>query len=167
MTERRTFAGVDPGHQSGGIAIVDSLGNVIATTSLMGTKTRPMTDRDLFDLLVEHSPSLAMLERVHSMPRQGVSSAFKFGASFGTCRTLLTCALVPFEQPTPGQWQKAMQCLSGGDKRVTRDAAQRMFPDAKVTHANADALLLAEHARRTYAARRLTGCAVARGSSVR
>ena len=153
MTRVQTFAGVDPGHQSGGIAILDALGQVIVTTSLTGTKARPVTDRDLFDILLEHSPSLAMLERVHAMPRQGVSSSFRFGASFGACRTLLTCALVPFEEPTPAQWQKAMQCLSGGDKRVTRAAAQRLFPGEKITHANADALLLAEHARRTYLAR--------------
>lgn len=153
MTNRRTFAGVDPGHQSGGIAIVDELGNVVITTSLAGTRASPVTDRDLFDLLVEHSPSLAMLERVHAMPRQGVSSSFKFGASFGTCRTLLTCALVPFEEPTPAHWQKAMQCLSKGDKRVTRAAAQCLFPGTKVTHANADALLLAEYARRIYSRR--------------
>lgn len=35
-----------------------------------------------------------------------------------------------------------------GDKNVTKAAAQRLFPDQKVVHATADAMLLAEYARR-------------------
>jgi hypothetical protein len=41
-----------------------------------------------------------------------------------------------------------MKCRSGGDKKITKAAAQRLFPRMKVTHKNADALLIAEYGRR-------------------
>ena len=90
----------------------------------------------------------AYLEKVHSMPRQGVASTFKFGTSYGFCLGLLTSLLVPFEEVTPSKWQTFMKCKTGGDKNVTKAAAQRLHPRTKVTHKNADALLIAEYGRR-------------------
>jgi hypothetical protein len=40
-----------------------------------------------------------------------------------------------------------MQCLTKGDKNVSKAAAQRLWPKLKITHANADALLIAEYGR--------------------
>jgi crossover junction endodeoxyribonuclease RuvC len=137
------------------MVIVDSLGSVVAMTKLRGTKAVPVTDHDLFEMLSEHDPAFAVLEKVHAMPRQGVSSSFKFGDSFGTCRTLLSCARVPYELVTPQRWQKSMGCRTGGDKRISRDAAQRLHPRIRVTHWNADALLLAEYARRLHNSRKI------------
>lgn len=90
----------------------------------------------------------AYIERVHSMPGQGVSSSFKFGQSYGFLRGILTGFGIPFEEVTPQKWQKAMGCMSKGDKNVTKSKAQQLFPNVKVTHAIADALLIAEYGRR-------------------
>ena len=59
----------------------------------------------------------------------------------------------PFEEVAPQVWQKVLGCLSRGDKNVTKAKAQQLFPAIKVTHAIADALLLAEYARRVWVAR--------------
>jgi hypothetical protein len=112
------------------MVIVDSLGSVVAMTKLRGTKAVPVTDHDLFEMLSEHDPA-------------------------GTCRTLLSCARVPYELVTPQRWQKSMGCRTGGDKRISRDAAQRLHPRIRVTHWNADALLLAEYARRLHNSRKI------------
>jgi hypothetical protein len=40
-------------------------------------------------------------------------------------------------------WQKSLGCLTHGDKNVSKAAAQRLFPGMKITHATADALLIA------------------------
>lgn len=90
------------------------------------------------------------IELVHAMPKQGVTSTFKFGRSYGFLLGLLTAHRIPYQFVRPLVWQKAMGCLTKGDKRVTKAAAQRLFPDIKITHANADALLLAEYCRRTW-----------------
>ena len=41
-----------------------------------------------------------------------------------------------------------MSWLSKGDKNVTKSRAQELFPELKITHAIADALLIAEYGRR-------------------
>ena len=46
----------------------------------------------------------------------------------------------------PKTWMKALDCLTGGDKNVTKAMATELFPDWKVTHANADALLISHYA---------------------
>ncbi len=43
---------------------------------------------------------------------------------------------------------KTLDCMTGGDKNVTKRKAQELFPEIKVTHAIADALLIGEYARR-------------------
>jgi hypothetical protein len=43
-----------------------------------------------------------------------------------------------------------MGCLTRGDKNVSKAKAQQLFPTMKITHAVADALLLAAYAQRLY-----------------
>jgi len=110
------------------------------------------TDADVSDFLSQCAivSRFCLIEKVHSSPQMGVTSAFTFGRSFGFVVGLLTAHKIPFEFVTPQKWQKAMGCLTRGDKNVSKAAAQRLFPSVKMTHANADAVLLAEHCRRTH-----------------
>ena len=102
--------------------------------------------------------SFAYLERVHSMPGQGVASTFKFGMNYGMLRMALIAASIGFETVTPTTWQRKLSCLSKGDKKVTRAKAQELFPEVNITgrgvkaptHAVADALLIAEYGRRVH-----------------
>ena len=63
-------------------------------------------------------------------------------------RMALTAAEIPFDIVVPRKWQAALSCLSGGNKNITKQRAQQIFPNVKVIHANADALLMAEYCRR-------------------
>lgn len=139
----KTYIGIDPG-QSGGIAI-------IGPGSINAVKM-PETERDLWDVMkmAKNLDCFAVIERVHSMPRQGVASSFKFGMSYGALRMALVASGIPFEDVTPQKWMKALGCLTGGDKNVSKQRAQSLFPQIKVTHAIADSLLIAEYCRRTY-----------------
>lgn len=135
--------GIDPG-ASGCIATVGPQGPI---EWLPLAKASP---RDVWEWLDEHARDVtfAELEKVSAMPKQGVSSTFKFGTSFGLLHGMLVATGVPYELVLPRKWQGDMGCLSRGDKRVTRSAAQRRFPDVpRMTHAIADGLLIAEHAR--------------------
>ena len=140
--------GIDPG-ASGGIAMIDGDGHVVSCSSM------PATDRDILDLLKSlkvtvGGPVRAVIELVHSMPGQGVSSTMKFGMSVGRLHMALIAAEIPFDQVTPQTWQKALRCQVGKtrDKNITKRRAQALFPHETVTHAVADALLLAEYCRR-------------------
>lgn len=111
----------------------------------------PETERDVWEWLqgALGGSDFAYIERVHSMPKQGVASSFTFGRSYGFLRGCLIASGIPFEEVTPQTWQKALGCLSRGDKNVTKAKAQQLFPSLKITHATADALLIAEYGRRT------------------
>lgn len=136
-----TFIGVDPG-KSGAIVAIDDLD--------VRFQKNDCTERDLSDFVSLCNASIAVIERVSAMPKQGVSSTFKFGQSYGFLRGLLIANHVAFEEVLPRSWQQFMGCLSKGDKNVTKAKAQQLFPNIKVTHAIADALLLAEYARRKF-----------------
>ncbi len=138
------FIGIDPG-KSGGISAVDDDGGIVYC------KKFPDTERDLCDVITGFTCQgyfiyKAIIEHVHSMPKQGVASSFKFGMSYGFLRGCLIASGIAFDQVTPQKWQKYMGCLSGGDKNKTKAKAQQLFPAQKLTHAT---LLLAEYARRT------------------
>jgi crossover junction endodeoxyribonuclease RuvC len=131
--------GIDPG-RSGAAVVYDG-----TTTALIRLSE---TERDIWDFIDQHSSGelpRALLERVHSMPGQGVASSFRFGECYGFLRGCLIAAGVPFRTITPQKWQRRLGCLSRGDKNVTKAKAQELFPDLKITHAIADALLIAYH----------------------
>lgn len=141
-----TFLGIDPG-QSGGIAWLEENPDPRATA---WAAKMPETERDIWDGLAAfrmNQVTLAVIEKVHSMPKQGVASSFKFGQNYGSLRMALIASCIPFEEVTPQAWQKALGCLTRGDKNVSKAKAQQLYPQLKITHAVADALLLATYAR--------------------
>ena len=118
-----------------------------------------LEDTELLEILEGlGSHVFAYLEAVHSFPRDGNASAFKFGVHFGKLKMALTSAGISYETVAPSKWQRKMGCLSGGDKKVTREKAIELFPLVNIhgrgakppTHAVADALLIAEYGRLTY-----------------
>jgi crossover junction endodeoxyribonuclease RuvC len=136
--------GIDPGG-SGGIALLrpDGPGWSIEPYKM------PDVEDDICELLAAtKGPRFAFLEKVGAMPKQGVSSTFKFGQHYGLLRGLLTALQIPREFPTPQSWQKALGCLTKGDKNVSKAKAAQLWPGIKWTHATADAALIAEYGRR-------------------
>ena len=109
--------------------------------------------------LVEHfegirgnSPGalVAYVEQTWSRPMHGSVGAFAFGKSYGSILTALAAARIPTTLVSPQRWQAAMGCRTKGDKNVSKAEAQRLVPKLRVTHATADALLIAEYGRRTH-----------------
>lgn len=71
-------------------------------------------------------PDIAIVELVHAMPKQGVSSTFKFGSGFGAIRGVLAALEVPTHLVPPTAWKKHFRL--GSDKEQARALALRMFP---------------------------------------
>jgi crossover junction endodeoxyribonuclease RuvC len=140
--------GIDPG-TNGGIAWI--------TDGKPCVEKMPDTLQDLWELIqniravsslplgIGETKAMAYIEQVHSSPQMGVKSAFTFGNGFGHLEMALTAAGIPFTRIRPQVWQKELGCLTKGDKNVTKRKAQELFPSLKVTHATADALLIAKY----------------------
>jgi len=141
-----TVLGVDPG-ANGGIAWI--------TDGKACVEKMPDTLQDLWELIrdiTNHPRSSldgrkykAYIEQVSSSPQMGVVSAFSFGRGYGNLEMALTAAGIPFERVRPQVWQKSLGCMTKGDKNVSKRRAQELFPDRKITHATADALLIAHY----------------------
>lgn len=151
------YIGIDPG-VSGGICAVRETGQLFLCAKM------PETERDIYDLIAQlpmnrgffDGQRFAVLERVWSSPGWGHVGAFKFGLSYGSLRMALTAAGIPFEEVLPRAWQKEMGVSYPADidatakKNITKRRAQALFPGHTLTHATADAALMAEYARRTF-----------------
>ena len=138
------YIGIDPG-KSGAMAIVWPDGQ--PATGVCRFDATPADQADWllgFDL----TQAVAVMEKVSSSPQMGVVSAFSFGKSQGFLIGLLTAMKIPYHEVTPQKWQRAMGCMSKGDKNVTKHAAQKLWPHLKITHRDADARLIAEYGRR-------------------
>jgi len=138
--------GIDPG-KSGAVVRLS-----LDKTEVYSCAFSKHTEHDLCDILRTWADTgivMCHIEKVHSMPKQGVSSVFTFGQNFGWYIGVLDALQITYEFITPQKWQKEMSCRSGGDKNVTKRRAQQLFPKIKVTHAIADALLIAENLRRS------------------
>jgi len=139
--------GIDPG-ASGAVAALHP-GGAVTVCRLSETET------DIFDFIADtlrEGDARAVLEQVHAMPKQGVVSVFSFGKSYGFCRGMLVASKIPFADVTPAKWQGALGCRTAGDKNVSKSMAQRLFPSTgfRITHKEADAILLAEYCRRAF-----------------
>lgn len=153
------FVGIDPG-QAGGVAVINTTGAVIDLTPM------PASRKQVYDWLntvtTPYMKKLVAVECVHSMPKQGVASTFKFGKGYGEVLGIVTALRFEIHEPTPQAWKKAM--LAGTDK--TKDAsiqvAENLFPTINLVQPRcrkahdgvAEALLLAEYTRRLHVAQR-------------
>ena len=148
-----SYLGIDPG-KAGGFALLDCDGHL----GRVKLWKMPETERETWDLVVgfNHLEVLVMLEAVHSMPKDGVASAFKFGTNYGFLRGCLTAAGLVFHEVTPAKWKGALGLKRkdgetiGKFKARSRQMAQRLYPGAgRIINATAEALLLAHYCKET------------------
>jgi len=114
----------------------------------------PATDQDLLDLLMPlQGWAHVWIEQVHSMPKEGVSSAFKFGQNYGALRMAVVACKLPLHTVTPQKWCSGLGLRKKkGEANTTwknrhKALAQELYPGIKITHATADALLIAHWAK--------------------
>lgn len=142
------YVGIDPGASGSAVFVADD-GRIFRI--IEWKKHTPAEIADLMRQAVAEEKIVACIEKVHSMPGQGVRSVFSFGENYGWWNGLLAGLSIPvLRNPTPQKWQAVMGCRTGGDKNVSKAAAHRLWPldVRRLTHGTADAALLAEWLRR-------------------
>lgn len=150
--------GIDPGLE-GGIAIISEDGlDVMPMPVNINQKGREIDERGLADLFmsvrVAGQPH-AFLEKIHSMPKQGVRSTFNFGLGWGQVRGILAGLGIPYQLVRPQEWQKEMMIgyAPGSENQIV----SQLWPTVdfkksircKNLHSGmVDAALIAEYGRR-------------------
>ena len=143
--------GIDPG-LTGALALIETSLDMLIVRDMpvaMAGKGRghEVVPTWLADAVRALNPDVAILERVHSMPGQGVHSVFSFGDSVGTVRGVLGALGVPVHRPSPGAWKRALRLDQ--DKHAARAMAASLFPREAAyftrvkDHDRAEAALLA------------------------
>lgn len=100
----------------------------------------------LAQLISQHQPDLAVVELVHSMPKQGVASSFAFGVAYGQIKGIIGAQNIRSIYTSPSKWKKYYGLPA--DKEAARATAINRWPDSihfrrKKDHGRAEAALLA------------------------
>ena len=167
----KEFLGIDPG-LDGAIVRIDRFGKIVQkdimpvhesviTKKGKKSKKREVDAWGLAEILRSHSDvTTAYLEKVGSMPQQGIASTFKFGRYYGFCEMGLAALQIPYTLITPQAWMKLMhQGISKEHDAKTRSKMlmSRRYPSidfrpterSKKQHDGlVDAFLIAQYALR-------------------
>lgn len=155
--------GIDPGI-NGGLTVLNELG------SILHKEVMPVIDGSVDAHAITNTiglwtfgtdDSIVVIEKVHSMPKQGVASTFKFGMGYGVLQGVCAALRLQYHLVTPQAWQKVI--LAGQGKKDTKDASaafcKRNWPKedwtkseraTKVHDGMTDAACIAEYGRRTF-----------------
>lgn len=91
----------------------------------------PVVDKDIDPAALARrirqiGPDVAIVERVGSMPGQGVSSTFKFGCGYGMVQGVIAALEIPIHLVTPGKWKRHFRLSA--DKEEARARAIQLWP---------------------------------------
>ena len=148
----RLFVGIDPGAISGAWGVIDHHGQYKASGFIPNDAGRVQARQLNADLLqaINFEDVSFVLEDVHAMPKQGVSSTFTFGRAVGVIEAVVQMQHQPWFIVRPQRWKADMGVTS--DKETSLELARSIWPDAplkrKKDHGVAEALLMAEWLRR-------------------
>ncbi len=158
-----TYIGIDPG-LGGALAFLMGNEAYVFDTPIMDVGSNGKIKRKydipamamLIKQYMDEAPynNLVVLESVHSMPSQGVSSSFTFGEGLGIWKGIVHTLELPLELPSPKKWKKEIMADQGREKSAARYKAQQLFPKLSPRlsrvkdDGRAEAILMAEWGRR-------------------
>lgn len=127
------ICGIDPGY-SGAIALlVPATGHLHVIDMPVAPNIKGKTELDLNQLakaldpdLGVSPPHISVLEKVSTMPGQGISSAFRFGEGYGAIQMALVGHGWERNYVTPTVWKKHFKLSK--DKGASRALASQRFP---------------------------------------
>jgi len=140
------YIGIDPGF-SGAWGMIDHNGVYRACGDMYHTDKYLMTHEIYCEIIdaLQGDDHEVVIEIVHSMPKQGVASSFKFGVAYGGAIAIAQRLNCVAHMITPQQWKKALKLDS--DKNKSLAMARELWPTAPLKrqkdNGRAEALLMA------------------------
>lgn len=146
------YIGIDPGAK-GAMALLDDNARL--------PKIIPFDKEEYIDrlrlLFYEEAECICCIESVHALPRQGVTSTWNFGVSYGWLLGMLDTLCIPYQPITPQKWKKEFGLNS--DKAKSVEVCKQLFPGIKLLRTDrsrkeddniAEAVLLSLYAKRKF-----------------
>lgn len=123
------IGGIDPGTK-GGWAVLDCTLepriHAVGRMPVLKLGSKTIVDAQTLHNRISAANAFIVIEQVHAMPGQGVSSTFTFGAAYGAAHAVAQLAARRVERVTPQTWKKHFQI--GADKRAALDRAATTLP---------------------------------------
>lgn len=158
------WIGIDPGAK-GAMALVGwdaALAEFDATARLEDGPLIIPFDQDRYIgtlLAVETSgvECVCCIEAVHAIAKQGLSSTWSFGVSYGWLLGMLDAIGIPYQPITPQKWKKEFGL--NADKANSIEVCKRLYPGVNLLRTErsrkeddglAEALLLSTYAKRKF-----------------
>lgn len=149
------WIGIDPGLRSGAIGAVDHHGKFVGVADIPSEGDR-IDARALKDLILQMTTPgddyFICIEHVWTLPKQGIASSGRFMRAFGAIGAVAELLCENIIYVTPQVWKKAMNLTAIKEDSLV--AARLAFPQAilklKKDHGKAEALLIADYARRMH-----------------
>jgi crossover junction endodeoxyribonuclease RuvC len=149
------WIGIDPGLRSGAIASIDHDGGFIAADDIKADGDKidvKALKEQIYRMTLPGDTYLICIEHVGVRPGQGISSSGKFMRAFGAIEAVAALTSDRVEMVLPQAWKKAIGVTAEKEKSLVM--ARNLFPNAmlklKKHHGRAEALLIAEYARRMF-----------------
>jgi len=111
---------------------------------------------ELAKIIKDNRPDVAIIEKVHPMPKEGVNSVWRFATAYATARVVVMMLEIPCTLVPPTTWKNRMNLKGGKEgKEQCRNEAILKFPEIaaqlsrKKDHNRAEAAMLAVYASRS------------------
>ena len=145
------YLGIDPG-KNGGLCVLRFDGVPLEWDRMPAGKVR-IADW-ISRVKAAYSHLIMLAELAQAMPKQGVTSCFRYGQHFASFEDAAIHLKIPYHEVRPAIWKKAMGLSN--DKMDSITACRRLFPAVdlippgcrKEHDGLAEALLIAEWGRR-------------------
>ena len=126
--------GIDPG-LTGALVLMNNNGDIYeiadmpisAKTNGKGQQVNAVQLCELLQQFSRYKIDAVVIERVHAMPGQGVTSVFGFGRSLGVVEGVAAACCFPVKWVTPQNWKKKFS-LIGKDKDASRTLVIERYP---------------------------------------
>ncbi len=147
------YIGIDPGAKGGFSKITKIDEDTFITCRCWDSSKFVQVIKEVHTNMV-----FCVLEKVHSMPQQGVKSTFNFGQSYGYIKGVLEAYGIPYQEISPQEWKKEFG-LIGKDKKESIRVCKQLFPNVSLlptpksrvdSDGMAESLLISEFARRKH-----------------
>lgn len=132
MAIKKYVLGIDPGKNGGWALFIRDAPVSVGKMPIVGNEIDVFPLCELIRGINGTEQLVVQIEKVHSMPQQGVSSTFTFGVGYGKILGLCQTLRISHDLVTPNVWKKRVLQNLNKDKEATIEFVSRAYPEVNL-----------------------------------